>query len=814
MPVFYSHAKTDENGLRQGSKYLRIHTLGVRDNAIARYHSGIQFPFFSSEVILNLLDQLVRLHDLGKYTKYFQGYLLNKGYTSDQKALKSHARLGAISLYNQYQYDPVLAYIAYFIVLCHHRNLFSPNDTVNDRLTTISERSALAEQFEQQVATIVPYIEQIEGELRLPKLWASLQFPDGKNLQKWLNRWINKQSNIQHYFLINFLFSLLIEADKLDASDTSLIPQRHIPPNIVEGYLANNKSANNPQNNLRNHVRKVVVKHLEREDILNQKLFLFTAPTGIGKTLTALDFALRLRARLPHRPQIIVSLPFINIIEQTLTEYQKVLPENDAYILAHYQFSDIFGPFRDNNDSEEKNYDNRRMELDTWQGDVIVTSFVQLLQTMITNRNRLLLKFNHLAGAIVIMDEVQSIRLEQVPLIGAVIYCMSKYLNTRFILMTATKPLIFELADRHILLPFLQESVSDKVYSLLPKAPEIFRLFSRTKIVCLLDKKVADETDFLSLFQQYWSDDKSCLIVCNKVNRSLSFFESISKIAHSSKNPVYYLSTNVLPILRKSVIEEIKSHLEGDLIKPILIATQVVEAGVDLDFDMGFRDLGPIDSIVQVAGRINRENNENKRFSPLYIFDTGDCQQIYGMVTEAQARKALRNDTITEPDYFELVETYFLNISNQSAYDKSRKLFKGILHLQYDTSLVDDTEPIGMFKVIEESPNIETVYIEWDEVGSAAYQAFIARLIEKDITKKRFLKTIFDRDHKRHFHERTIAVPRHYCEDLPLISPKHPNINIRLVRIEALSTWYITPTGFNRSRISQISNEQNKSFSL
>src|SRR5690606_18305297 len=134
--------------------------------------------------------------------------------------------------------------------------------------------------------------------------------------------------------------------------------------------------------------------HLENDNILNQYIFTLTAPTGIGKTMTALDFALKLKSKIKQKqifePRIIYALPFINIIEQALSEYKRTLPK-DIQILGHYQYADIFGEEKNpiNDDGAEINYNQKLMALDTWQADVVITSFVQFFETLIGNRNKL-----------------------------------------------------------------------------------------------------------------------------------------------------------------------------------------------------------------------------------------------------------------------------------------------------------------------------------------------------------------------------------------------------------------------------------------
>src|SRR5690606_10277037 len=131
------------------------------------------------------------------------------------------------------------------------------------------------------------------------------------------------------------------------------------------------------------------------------------------------------------------------------------------------------------------------MTLETWQSDIVITSFVQFFETLIGNRNKLLKKFNHLANAIVILDEIQTLRIDQMPLLGAALYYLTKFLHTRVILMTATQPKIFQLAQKELL---SNEGESIQYLELLPSHKNIFTSFRRTKLIPLMDIEFRDDT--------------------------------------------------------------------------------------------------------------------------------------------------------------------------------------------------------------------------------------------------------------------------------------------------------------------------------
>jgi CRISPR-associated endonuclease/helicase Cas3 len=791
--TYYSHSRQSADGKMKGSKDLKVHIDGVTQKALSRIYRKVDLGF-DTDQLSDIVTLLGKLHDLGKYTTYFQNYLLRQ--EPIDHTLKQHARIGGIAAYHLLkEKDHKLAIVVLYLIFLHHSGLISIEELAN-KLDSNTRKV-----FEHQKADITGALSQIADELDLKEISSALIYPDEKAIRKELKIWTRRNADIRDYFILNYLFSLLIEADKLDASDTVLYHFLNIDAESVDKRFGKPEYKTTQQelaalsnNELRNYCRAEVVKNIERDDILNQYLFTLTAPTGIGKTMTALDFSLKLKDKIREaenfNAHIIYALPFINIIEQSLKEYKDTLPES-VKILGHYQYADVFGQEKDD---DEKNYDQKLMTLDTWQADVVITSFVQFFETLIGNRNKLLKKFNHLAGAIIILDEVQTLRLDQMPLIGAALFYLTKFLKARIILMTATKPKIFELAQSEIL-----DNENERVepLELLHSHEVIFNTFHRTSIIPLLDHKFDQEDvclDFIeSVLSQKWSEDKSCLLVCNTVKRSIDLYYAVQDFLNESgyENPLYYLSTNIVPAHRFAGIQNIKQDLKNKL-APILIATQVVEAGVDLDFDMGFRDVGPVDSIIQVAGRINRNNNPQKKDSPLYIVDFKDAKRIYGVVTYQQSLKALhQQERFFEKDYLQLIDSYFDEISDKSSFSVYRKVFKSMKELRYDSPVKEDY-PVSSFKIIEESISTYPVFIELGEEEANLCAKYLQK-IKGEITKEEF-----DKSYKQQFQQRIITVPSYLSQELDFINEYEENI--RLVPQELVDQFYDQNTGFVRSQ--------------
>jgi len=771
MKAYYSHINQKDKNLTP-IKFIEWHLGGIQEIIDKSIYKN---DFTKS--IQEIIAPIVSFHDIGKWTDYFQDYLK----TGIKKPpLSFHSLIGASTafLFVKDNFGEKLATISYYVIYNHH----SPSlcnftdcfdDDNNNHIAQIREQPRHLIQAQEHIKKTIGF--DIKGYLPNQVIDLYNETCD-----------IVDEGDIKNYFLVNYAFSLLIEADKLDASNTSIHARIPIPDDVVDKHIEQiiikkNIDVNTKQNKLRSQVRATVIGHLKKDGILNEKLFVLTAPTGIGKTLTALDFALKLRAKIKEKEkrdaQIICALPFINIIEQTYEEYKEALPKN-IKLLAHYQYADVIekDEKRKSNQEEQDDYKKKTMQLDTWQSDVVITSFVQLLQTLIGYKNKVLKKFHHLAGSIIIMDEVQNIQLEYAPLVGSVLHYLAKFLDARIIMMTATAPRILELANEEILIPRGENIVP---FSLLPNAKSIFNEFERTELIPINIKKIIDAKQFLEIFNYRWEKGQSCLIVCNTVNRSIEIFNTIKKyiedLGLNNQHPVEYLSTNLIPFHRLHIIEKIKNIFKENknedsnnpIIKPILISTQCVEAGVDLDFDSGFRDIAPIDSIVQVAGRINRNDDEHKKNSPVFVVNFGDCHKVYGKDAPAQIINALetKEESIPEKLYYDLVKKYFEG--KLGAYETSKKIFTAMEELRY-TSDNDDDITVSSFKVIHPRNNLKSVFIETDEriclqenkAAKDVIQAF------KDMLIGKIKKDYFNREYKKSFHQRIVAIPDYYLNDL------------------------------------------------
>ncbi len=587
-----------------------------------------------------------KCHDIAKYTVYFQKHLFGEKVRGD---LSTHSRLSAIFtawLLKRRFEDPLLAATGFLCVDSHHGDLKSFSflegadpyrlgepvikeqvNSIRDNIREVSdELSELGiEEIREFICNFEAFLPEISRALRL----AAFSRFKLEEKEKW-----------KSYYNTLLLFSALIDADKKDAGKVeAAYSHEKLPSDLVAKYVEEKFATSETSriNVIRTSVFSEVDKHLT--DLIKSgnlpKILTITAPTGTGKTFLGLHTALRLCESL-GRTRIVYCLPYINIIEQVhalaedlLQAYYGEKPDISMLLKHHH----LFFPSKELL-LKDLPLDKLLLLTDSWESRVVVTTFEQLLRSMIGCKNSLLKKFHNLASSVLILDEVQAIPLEYWKLVRDALLYLAESFNVKIILMTATMPAIFK----------------GKGVELVPEPKKYFEAMDRTTLVPKLEKAVKAE-EFADFFLSKWERGASALLVANTVRTSKAIYERLAEklgnecvrvggssddeIESSSKVVLAYLSTSVIPAERKRRIKLLRKLL-NERRSVILVSTQVVEAGVDLDFDVVFRDLGPLDSIVQVAGRGNRNWRlpEGKAFILRIVDETGreDSKKIYGRI--------------------------------------------------------------------------------------------------------------------------------------------------------------------------------------
>lgn len=768
-------------------------------------------PKFSQNDGFKLLVKICCLcHDFGKFTTFFQQYLLQKK-KSDSKhnhgfisALFTAFQVKKSSLKVLPQIDQYLPMISYLCVLHHHGNLENLDVDII-RKGNLENINQLASQHVTNIKNVEAQVSDLlKNKSAIEEIYIKIYPDQAFSIEKFSKSWkdILKDLDIARHIFENrendenkrlvfiyllLLYSIIIDSDKKSAGELDILPERKIlPVSLVDIYKKSHFTQNLTQENI-NEIREEIYQKassaIENIDLDNHIITL-TAPTGTGKTLSVLSSALRLRNKIEkqkgYTPRIIYSLPFTSIIDQNyeviedvLSSLQEYCDSPQEYLLKHHYLSNI--EFK--KDGEEIESKDAEILLESWETEIVVTTFVQLLQTIIGFKNKHLKKYHKLAGSIILLDEVQNIPVEYWQVVSNTLKLICKVLDCYIILLTATKPLLFE----------------EKEYiELLNDHEKYFQSFHRTRIIA--DISAVSLDNLIEKFMELYDESLSFLIVANTIKSSITIYQKINELKKDGfiSTKIYYLSSNIIHKYRKQRIDEIFSSLKSGQ-KPILISTQVVEAGIDLDFDRVIRDLGPVDAIVQVAGRCNR--SWRRPISEVYIFNVKDNQErslasyIYGALSVNAVKSALSEGIFDEERYYELVDRFFKNIKTKEAELKSKELWSAITNLCFYST---DRRSISDFALIESMPNMADVFVQADEYAVKLWEYY-----KNEILKERDFKTRMANfaKIKSEFHSYIISVPRDLTHGLSTVDRAEM---FYLLPYEGLRDFYDENTGFKR----------------
>lgn len=540
------------------------------------------------------VGQLIGLyHDIGKYSTEFQNYLQQGG---GRKV--DHSTAGALELWKR-----KISGEGAFCVAGHHAGL--PDG--GSKVSTSENKTFLGRMKKKEGADIPVYqAYREEGE------WLHKA-----SLSPILSQ-IGKDDRFARQFYMRMLFSCLVDADFLDTEDfmredagkrgefdaVNVLKER-LDSYVEEKFLdERGERYAEPINQRRRKILKECIKAGESGD--EQSLWSLTVPTGGGKTIASLSFALH-HAVSTGKKRVIYVIPYTSIIEQNAKIFRDIL--GDENVVEHHSNVEYDSPDIEEETGHTEEYEKRKKlqwAAENWDAPLIVTTNVQFFESLFSNRTSKCRKLHNICNSVIIFDEAQMLPIGFLrPCIAAIHELTYRY-HVAAVLCTATQPSL----DK-----FFAQDYRREVREICQGTAENYDFFRRSKIEVLKNKvQVGELAERLGRNLQVL-----CIVNTKKTARLL--FEEMKE-----EEGVFYLSTNLCPVHRAEVIEKIKALLkEKSRNKPCrVISTSLIEAGVDVDFPCVYREFAGLDSIIQAAGRCNREGISAPEKSITYVFAWSD----------------------------------------------------------------------------------------------------------------------------------------------------------------------------------------------
>lgn len=583
---------------------LRDHLFGVASLAMG----------FASKLDLAVAGELLGiLHDLGKYSEEFQAYLksalglLNQDEDEDyvdaarMRGKVDHSTAGAQLIWQELSKQGGLGnFIGQVLALCiasHHSGLIDclavdGEDVFSRRMKKSDQRTHLDEVLRAADEAI---ISRARALLATPELIAGVQARFGqiaRNAPQGGNFIMQQQFGL----LVRFLFSCLIDADRVDTADfekpraaRSRMHGCYEEWGRLVERLEFHLSTLKPRQPI-DALRADISRHCLEGASRKPGIYSLTVPTGGGKTLASLRFALR-HADKYKMDRVIYVIPFTSIIDQNADVIRRILEPADVtechgrIVLEHH-----------GNLTPEQQGWKEKMLAENWDAPVIYTTTVQLLEALFGAGTRGARRMHQLSKAVIVFDEIQTLPINCIHLFNNAMQFLTEQCGSTVVLCTATQPLLDAVDPQKgaIRIPASNELM-----------PDVNRLFDQLKRVELIyDRKPGGWTDdeIAALANEEADRARSCLVI---VNTKASAHRLYQLCKLGATTPVFHLSTSMCPAHRKRILGVIRHRLKWS--KPTLcISTQLIEAGVDVDFGSAIRFVAGLDSIAQAAGRCNR----------------------------------------------------------------------------------------------------------------------------------------------------------------------------------------------------------------
>ena len=696
---FIAHVKQNSDGSWE-TQSLRDHLNGVAEKA----------GEFASEFGNKDWGELLGYwHDLGKFLPAWQAYLLrNSGYDpgahiEGKNNRPNHSSAGAVLAYDKLKSHPVSRLLAYGIA-GHHAGLPDAEaPSIGDALTARVFKNPLDPVLDTEELNAIRQIPEVNK-------FLEKEFPKSSPLGVIKPEEMEKRKEHLHLWQ-RMLFSCLVDADFLD-TEKFMNPQQYTErgnylslsslKKQFDEYMKE-KHSDSPINKKRNEI----LEQCRNKAKLQSGFFSLNVPTGGGKTLSSMAFALE-HTLLHNKKRIIMAIPYTSIIEQTAKVF-KYGTDNDEEIEERKKSGRIlFGEDQviehHSNLDPEKETNKSRLASENWDAPVIVTTNVQLFESLFESRTSSCRKLHNIVNSIIILDEVQMLPPEFLKPILSVLRGLVEHFGVTVVLMTATQPsLVGKIGSD--LNSF--EGLTG-VTNIIEEPDILAKDFQRIKIEMPDDLGIRSEwSDIAEELSKY----PQVLCIVNRRNDCRQLHSLMPK-------GTIHLSAFMCGEERSEIISGIKQKLRSG--EPIsVISTQLVEAGVDIDFPVVYRALAGLDSIAQAAGRCNRENKlaAEGKLGKVVVFNPPKAAPP-GLLRKGEdaCKTILRTNTVSELTP-ELFTKYFQQFyPNLNGFDKPHfyeQLVKeaGEFKFQFRT-LAND------FKLIDDSQRSIVVLYENKKTGN------------------------------------------------------------------------------------------------
>ncbi len=644
---YYAH--TTESADKSTWQLLHAHL-----NEVGELASEMAQPFGAAD----WADIAGRLHDLGKYSQAFQTRLDGSTKKVD------HATAGALALVKHWtntELEKAIARLLAYIIAGHHSGLPDYGTSDADHNACLRKRLSRTEHIQDYSAAYT--------EIAMPH--APKRIP----IQK------SPAPGFQISFFVRMLFSCLVDADSLNTeafADPSRysMRKRHKPDQQHISFLfqqlkqkfysyrlATFHSPRGEIDHWRNEIFNEAIQHANAP----RGLFSLTLPTGSGKTQVSLGFALE-HANIHHLRRIIYVIPYTSIIEQNAQEFRDIL--GSEHILEHH--SNFQHELHNEGTFEYETTERQKLAEENWELPVIVTTNVQFFESLFAARRSSTRKLHNIAGSIIVLDEAQMMNGDFFkPCLYALDELVRNY-DCSVVFCTATQPPAAKLLPH------------TPIVEIVANPQQRYRQFER------VDVHFIGKQNWNELSERIAENNKQALCIVNTRGNARELYHKL--LAHSTADELYHLSARMCPKQRQDILHTVKARLHAG--HPcILISTQLIEAGVDVDFPAVYRELAGLDSIAQAAGRCNRNGR---------LMDQGKLCK--GQVTVFETEKGLPEGWMSRTGAIarRLLITYSAQNKSSLSIEAIQKYFNE-LFFYGQNSTIDQTDREGILPMLEEN---------------------------------------------------------------------------------------------------------------